>query len=192
MKVSPTEIDAVLLQNADVADAATFAVAHATLGEDVVAAVVPRDTAAVTAQQLRDFLLERLAAFKVPSRIVLVPQIPKTVQGKMRRRELASALERYLRPGFVAASDAHEKLVADLFAEVLGTGPVGAHDNFFELGGDSLRAFQLLARVNARLGIEIDAGTLFRRPTVAEFARELASLRSTDAASAPILRSLSR
>jgi acyl carrier protein len=190
MKVSPTEIDSVLLQHGGVADAATFAVAHPTLGEDVVAAVVRRQSSTMTAQQLRDYLIERLAAFKVPSRIVLVPQIPRTAQGKVPRRELASAFERYLRSDFVAVLDPHEKLIAELFAEVLGADPVGTHDNFFDLGGDSLRAFQLIARVNAKLGTEIDAGVLFRRPTVAEFARELTSLRNTDAAIPAVLRSL--
>jgi acyl-CoA synthetase (AMP-forming)/AMP-acid ligase II len=180
MKVSPSEVDAVLLRNPEVVDAATFAVAHSTLGEDVVTAVVPRERSAVTARELRDYLVERLAAFKVPSRIVLVPQLPKTVHGKTRRRDLAGALAGYLRPAFVAASDAHERMVAGLFAEVLGIDPVGAHDNFFDLGGDSLRGAQLVARVNATLGVEIDPALLFRRPTVAEFARELSRSSSAD------------
>ena len=173
VKVSPSEVDAALMRHPEVVDAATFAVAHATLGEDVAAAVVVREGAAVTAQQLRDFAFGELATFKVPSRIVLVPVLPKSAQGKMRRRELAEALARYLRPEPVATSGAHEELTARYFADVLGVAPIGAHDNFFDLGGDSLRGAQLVTRVNAALGLDLDPGTLFWRPTVAEFALEL-------------------
>ncbi|TMH59343.1 MAG: AMP-dependent synthetase [Betaproteobacteria bacterium] len=173
VKVSPSEVDAALMRHPEVVDAATFAVAHATLGEDVAAAVVVREGAAVTAQQLRDFAFGELATFKVPSRIVLVPVLPKSAQGKMRRRELAEALARYLRPEPVATSGAHEELTARYFADVLGVAPIGAQDNFFDLGGDSLRGAQLVTRVNAALGLDLDPGTLFWRPTVAEFALEL-------------------
>jgi aryl carrier-like protein len=172
-KVSPSEVDAALMRHPDVVDAATFAVAHATLGEDVAAAVVVRDGAAVTAQQLRDFAFGELATFKVPSRIALVPALPKTPQGKIRRRDLAQALARHLRPDHVAASGAHEELAARLFSDVLGVARIGAHDNFFDLGGDSLRGSQLVTRVNAALGLDLDPAMLFRRPTVAEFALEL-------------------
>jgi len=60
LKVSPHEVDAALMRHPDVAEAATFAVPHPTLGEDVAAAVVVRNPS-VTAQQLRDYALEQLA-----------------------------------------------------------------------------------------------------------------------------------
>ena len=189
MKVSPSEVDAVLMRHPEVVDAATFAVAHATLGEDVAAAVVVREGASVTAQQLRDFALGELATFKVPSRIALVPALPKSAQGKMRRRELAEALAWHLRPDYVAASGEHEELAARFFADVLGVERIGAHDNFFDLGGDSLRGSQLVTRVNAALGRDLDPGTLFRRPTVAEFALELErTVRGSGPVAPPIVR----
>jgi acyl-CoA synthetase (AMP-forming)/AMP-acid ligase II/acyl carrier protein len=176
LKVSPSEVDAALLAHADVADAATFAVPHSTLGEDVVAAVVLRPSSSATAQQLRDHAFQRLAPFKVPSRVVLVPELPKTVQGKVVRRELPHKLARYLRAEYVPAAQEHEELVARCFAEVLGVDRIGAQDNFFDLGGDSLRGAQVVARVNVALDVDLDPTSLFRRPTVAEFAAELTSI----------------
>ncbi|HEV8096695.1 MAG TPA: non-ribosomal peptide synthetase, partial [Burkholderiales bacterium] len=172
-KVLPNEVDAALMRHPDVAEAACFATPHPTLGEDVVAAVVARNSSRVTERQLRDYAFEQLAAFKVPSRIVLVPELPKSALGKVKRAELAASLRDHLRREFSRPAGAHEELIAGFFADVLGVERIGAHDNFFELGGDSLRGAQLVTRVNAALALDLDPGSLFRRPTVAEFALEL-------------------
>ena len=80
-----------------------------------------------------------------------------------------------------------EEEIAGLFTEVLGVGPVGAFDNFFELGGDSLRGAQLVSRCNAVMCSNLEVASLFRRPTVAEFAAELAGTpNGLDAALPPI------
>jgi acyl-CoA synthetase (AMP-forming)/AMP-acid ligase II len=173
-KVLPPEVDAALMAHSGVADAACFGVQHPTLGEDVVAAVVLRPDAAVSAQQLRDAALERLPAYKVPSRIVLVNIIPRDAQGKLRRGELADVLAQAMRIDFTPPHGPLEELVAASFREVLGIERIGAHDNFFALGGDSLRGTQVVVRMNAALGLDLDAIELFRRPTVAEFAMRLA------------------
>ena len=174
-KVSPATVDAALLRHPAVRDAATFAMAHPTLGEDVVTAVVLRAGVHVTPQALRDFAFAHLSAFMVPSQVMPVEELPRTVLGKVNRGELATLLAPRLRAKFSPPRDRNEELVAGFFAEVLGRDDVGAFDHFFELGGDSLRGAQLVMRVNAALGIDLDVTCLFRRPTVAEFAVELAS-----------------
>ena len=172
-KILPNEVDAALMRHPDVAEAACFATPHPTLGQDLVAAVVARDSSGVTERQLRDYAFEQLSAFKVPSRIVLVRELPKSALGKIKRAELAASLRDHLRREFSPPSGAHEELIAGFFADVLGVEQIGAHDNFFDLGGDSLRGAQLVTRVNASLGLDLAPGSLFRRPTVAEFALEL-------------------
>jgi hypothetical protein len=179
LKVSPYEVDAALMRHPDIADAATFAVPHPTLGEDVNAAVVVRN-ASVTEQELRDFALEQLAPYKVPSRIVTVAELPRSPLGKVRRREFASLLGESLDRKFTPPRDGSEELIARLFAEVLGVPRVGAFDNFFQLGGDSLRGAQVVARINAILGSDFATALLFRRPTVAELAAELAGVATVD------------
>jgi acyl-CoA synthetase (AMP-forming)/AMP-acid ligase II len=88
-KIIPQEVDDALAEHPAVAEAAVFAVAHQTLGEDVAAAVVLRAGAAASELELRRFAATRLAAFKVPRRIVFVEALPRTVTGKPQRAVLA-------------------------------------------------------------------------------------------------------
>lgn len=185
MKVSPAEVDAALLRHAEVAEAATFALSHPTLGEDVVAAVVLRESARVTTRELRDFAFDHLASFKVPTRIIAVSRLAHTALGKIRRTDLPELLRQDLNPGVSAPCGMHEELVALFFTEILGVETVGADDNFFDLGGDSLRGAQLVARANAALGLDLDPTSLFRRPTVAEFALHLEQAPNRGAAVVP-------
>jgi len=91
-KISPREVDEILLDHPDIQQAVTFAVAHPKLGEDVAAAVVLRDGASTTDRQIREFAATRLADFKVPRTIVVVPEIPKGPTGKLQRIGLAEKL----------------------------------------------------------------------------------------------------
>jgi acyl-CoA synthetase (AMP-forming)/AMP-acid ligase II len=88
-KILPQGVEDVLAAHPAVADAAVFAVAHPTLGEDIVAAVVLREGAVATALELRRFAAVKLAAFKVPRRIEFVDRIPRTSTGKAQRSLLA-------------------------------------------------------------------------------------------------------
>ncbi|MSO65174.1 MAG: AMP-dependent synthetase [Alphaproteobacteria bacterium] len=91
-KISPREVDEVLLDHPAVAQAITFAMPHASLGEEVAAAVVLRDGATLSEQELRSFAGRRLAPFKVPRRVVILDEIPKGATGKLQRIGLASKL----------------------------------------------------------------------------------------------------
>jgi acyl carrier protein len=178
-------VDAALLGHPAVRDAATFAVPHPTLGEDVVTAVVLQAGVHVTPQALRDFAFDRLSAYMVPSQVMPVEELPRTVLGKVKRSELGTILASRLPAKFSPPRDRKEELVAGFFAEVLGRDDVGAFDHFFELGGDSLSGAQVVARVNSTLKINVDMATLFKRPTVAEFAAELPSNGSASLLSGP-------
>ena len=91
-KIAPREVDEVLLDHAAVAQAVTFAVPHAKLGEDVAAAVVLKEGAVATEDALRTYTAGRLAAFKVPRRIIILAEIPKGATGKVQRIGLAQKL----------------------------------------------------------------------------------------------------
>ena len=92
-KVSPLEVDEVLLRHEAVAQAVTFAMPHDKLGEEVAAAVVPADGALVTESELRDHVSRSLAAFKVPHRIVFCDELPKGPTGKLQRIGLAQRFD---------------------------------------------------------------------------------------------------
>ena len=75
-----------------VAQVVTFAMPHAKLGEEVAAAVVLREGHTIEEPALRDFCAQRLAPFKVPRKIVFLPEIPKGATGKLQRIGLAEKL----------------------------------------------------------------------------------------------------
>jgi acyl-CoA synthetase (AMP-forming)/AMP-acid ligase II len=91
-KVSPLEVDEVLIDHPAVAQVVTFAMPHEKLGEEVAAAVVLRAGASLTEPELRDFARARLADFKVPRRVVVLDKIPKGATGKFQRIGLADKL----------------------------------------------------------------------------------------------------
>jgi acyl-CoA synthetase (AMP-forming)/AMP-acid ligase II len=91
-KISPREIDEVLMDHPAVRQCVTFAMPHARLGEDVAAAIVLREGAAADENAIRTFAGERLAKFKVPSKILFLDEIPKGATGKLQRIGLAEKL----------------------------------------------------------------------------------------------------
>lgn len=91
-KISPLEVDAVLLSHPDVAQAVCFAVPHDKLGEDIAAAVVLSEGASIAGQDVREFVGSRLAKFKVPTSVVILEEIPKGATGKVQRIGLAAKL----------------------------------------------------------------------------------------------------
>jgi oxalate---CoA ligase len=91
-KISPIEVDVVLMDHPAVAQCLTFAMPHAMLGEEVAAAIVLVEGASAQDHELRAFVAERLAAFKVPRKFVFLQEIPKGATGKLQRIGLAEKL----------------------------------------------------------------------------------------------------
>jgi acyl-CoA synthetase (AMP-forming)/AMP-acid ligase II len=91
-KIAPVEIDEAMLGHPAVAEAVAFAIPHDKLGEEVGAAVVLSDGQTLDERELKNYLSERLAAFKVPRTILFVSEIPKGATGKIQRIGLASKL----------------------------------------------------------------------------------------------------
>ncbi|HET6156755.1 MAG TPA: acyl--CoA ligase [Dongiaceae bacterium] len=91
-KIAPREVDDVLMDHPAVAQVVTFALPHDKLGEEVAAAVVLQEGQSATEQELRSFAAEHLADFKVPRKIVFLPEIPKGATGKLQRIGLAQRL----------------------------------------------------------------------------------------------------
>jgi acyl-CoA synthetase (AMP-forming)/AMP-acid ligase II len=91
-KISPREVDDLLMTHPAVAQAVTFALPHDKLGEEVAAAIVLREGRTATERELRDFVSARLADFKVPRKVVFLAEIPKGATGKLQRIGLAAKL----------------------------------------------------------------------------------------------------
>jgi acyl-CoA synthetase (AMP-forming)/AMP-acid ligase II len=91
-KISPLEIDNLLMEHPAVQQVVTFAMPSRMFGEEVAAAVVLREGAEADSETLRDFVAARLAPFKVPRQIVFLTEIPKGSTGKLQRIGLAGKL----------------------------------------------------------------------------------------------------
>lgn len=177
-KISPREVDEVLMNHPAVAQAVTFAIPHPQLGEEVAAAVVLRENVSVTERGLRKYAATRLADFKVPRRVVAVDEIPRGPTGKLQRIGLAEKLDltAYDREvsedeaEFTAPRTALEEILTKMWIGILGVEKIGIHDNFFQLGGDSILAAQVISQVREQMNVELVLLGLFNAPTVAETA----------------------
>jgi acyl-CoA synthetase (AMP-forming)/AMP-acid ligase II/acyl carrier protein len=165
-KVAPKEIDEAILEHLSVTQAVAFAVPHRGLGEDIAVAIVFKEHAVVSEKEIREFLFDRLADYKVPSQIVILDKIPKGPTGKLQRIGLSDKLAFHLKPEYVAPESPAEKKLADIWAEILGVAQVGIRDNFFSLGGDSLSATRTISRVRSVFQIELSLKMFFMDPTV--------------------------
>ena len=154
-----------------------FAVPHARLGEDVAAAVVLRQGVEVSAHELRKFARERLAAYKVPGLIRIVPEIPKSPAGKINRARLATALSIVMSASsgspddkkVPAGSRLHFQL-AKIWADLLKLDRVGIDEDIFALGADSLVVTQMLSRLREGFGADLSFTDIFDCPTSADLA----------------------
>lgn len=172
-KISPREIDEVLLRHPAVRQAVAFAVPHPTLGEDVGAAIVLKDGQSLSISAVRQFAAASLADFKVPRQVVFVAEIPKGPTGKVQRIGLAEKLQNELKASQPAGSggiSATTALEADLLAIwklVLENDTLGISDDFLSLGGESIQAARILTRVNDKFSLDLQMSDIFSASTVA-------------------------
>jgi len=91
-KIAPREVDDIIQAHPAVAQVVTFALPHPKLGEEVAAVIVLKEGQAAEANELREFAARKLAAFKVPSKVIFRDEIPKGATGKLQRIGLADKL----------------------------------------------------------------------------------------------------
>lgn len=91
-KISPLEVDAVMLAHPDIAQVVCFAVPHPKLGEEIAAAVVLKEGSTLDERAIREFTAQSVADFKVPRSVVILDEIPKGATGKIQRIGMAEKL----------------------------------------------------------------------------------------------------
>ncbi|WP_063756241.1 non-ribosomal peptide synthetase [Streptomyces sp. NRRL S-920] len=185
-RVEPAEIEAGLTAHPAVAEAVV------SLYDDggrkrLAAHLVPScGTELPSAAELRAHLAAGLPDYMLPAAFVTVPELPLTANGKVDRRHLPA-------PDWSAGGDrAHraprtetERVLAGIWAELLGVARVGVDDNFFMLGGDSILSIQVVSRARAA-GLALSPRDLFRHPTVAELAAATGGAAPAVAGTAPV------
>lgn len=186
-KISPREVDEVLLQHPSVRQAVAFAVPHPHLGEDIAAAVVLRKDRAVTMRELRQFAASRLADFKVPRLIIFVPEIPKGPTGKIQRIGLSEKLRSELEDTMHRETSDESRPrspvevgIHSIWQQVFTDRPVGIHDDFLALGGDSIMAARILMMIAEQYKVNLTLSDIFNVPTIALMAKLVQERRDTN------------
>ncbi|MGW0327058.1 amino acid adenylation domain-containing protein [Nocardia sp. NPDC003183] len=168
------EIDAVLDARADVAYAVTVPRRDGGRAAVLASYVVPAPGTQVSGEQLRAALAEVLPRYMVPSTVMVLDEVPLTVNGKLDRERLPEPVS--VTREFRAPSPGLEELVARTFEQVLDVDRVGVDDDFFALGGDSLSASMVVARLGAALDTRVPVRSVFEAPTVGGLAGLAAAL----------------
>lgn len=130
---------------------------------------------------VRDGLKEYLPDYMLPAQLVVLDVLPTTANGKVNRQALLPPTGQRMMAnrGWIAPQSPTEKVVADLWSEVLGVGPISADANFFDLGGHSLSAVQITSQMRKICGYELPLRVIFDVPVLTDFARVIDSMTST-------------
>jgi hypothetical protein len=172
-RVEPGEIETLLRKHPDVGEAVV--IARETLSEGqsgsglkrLVAYVVPTGDATPIPSELRAMVAGSLPDYMVPSAFVVLDSLPLSPNGKLDRRALPEPGDVTPRRGSVAPRTSNERIVTQIWAELLGMEQIGVEDDFFELGGDSILSFRALSRIRAAFGVGLSARAVFDARTVA-------------------------
>jgi amino acid adenylation domain-containing protein len=162
------EIEAQLRQHAQVREAVV--VAREEAGEKrLVAYVVADATLGIT--DLKEHLKKRLPDYMVPAAIVVLEKLPLTPNDKVDRKALpAPDLAAIAGKDFTPPETDIERLLGEMWCDVLNLKRVGIHDNFFELGGHSLMVIKLISRLRDAIQVELPMASVFEAPTIAQLA----------------------
>lgn len=185
-RIEPGEIEAALNAEPSVRESLVVACADATGQPQLVAYYLPRPGAALPdAAAFAEFLHRRLPAYMVPAAYVALDAWPLTAHGKVDRRALPAPSATPAPARRVAPRPGLETTVARVWCEVLGRAELGAYDDFFHLGGHSLRAAQVVSRLNAALSANLSVRHLFDHSTVAGLAAVIEQLTTVAAPATP-------
>lgn len=171
-RVELEEIEVVLGRHPLVRQAVVLAREGESGHQRLVAYAVPREAQTLRVSELQSYLEDELPEYMVPSVFVLLDTLPLTPNGKVDRQALPAPdhAQHSLENSYVAPRTPTEKLLADIWAQVLGCEKVGLHDNFFaDLGGDSIISIQIIARAN-QAGLRLAPKQMFEYQTVAALA----------------------
>lgn len=168
MRVELAEVESVLSEDSGVADCATVATTDAA-SHKIIAFIVPQSPGAVRPAELLASVATLLPGYMLPADVVLVDNIPTTVNGKIDRRglielwrERGGSLPREI----VQPDGEHELRLKRVFESVLEYGEVGVTESFFDLGGHSLLVFKLMGACEAEFGYRPRVADIFAAPTV--------------------------
>ncbi|MBB5852530.1 non-ribosomal peptide synthetase [Amycolatopsis umgeniensis] len=177
-RIEPREIEAALLSDEDIAQAAVVA-REDTSGQKRLVAYL-KVSGVLDDAALRARLRGVLPEYMVPAAFVSLPELPLTINGKLDSKALPEPDDGPRAAVAAPPRNPTEETLAAIWAQVLDREAVGRDESFFDVGGHSLKAAQLAVRIGETLQIDLPLRTLFERPTIAKLAEEITGGRRTN------------
>ncbi len=169
-RIEPGEIEVQLLQHPGIKEAAVIAMTKESGETYLRAHVVPAPGQPPSLAQLREFLSSRLPGYMVPAYFVQMDRMPLNANGKPDRGVLQAQQEHLTgAAAFEAPRTGTQRILAQVWQEILGGESIGINDDFFELGGDSITAIQVSGNL-LKHGLKLEIKDLFLTPTIKELA----------------------
>ena len=179
-KIPALEIEQAALQISGVIEAASVAIYHPTLGEDVGLAIVASSEDNFTAEMVQENMSAHLAAFKIPRTILFKSALPKLGSGKLDKKALASEFNNKSKS--VANTETVSpigSMIADIWVKSLKAPYPKTDDDFFDAGGDSLSAQTFMIELEEAFGQALPSNLLYEAPSFGELEEKLTSLEKT-------------
>jgi amino acid adenylation domain-containing protein len=173
-RIELAEIEAALCSQESVRQAVVLLRGSCDGDRYLVAYVTAEPGAKPSVGVLRETLASQVPHYMIPSRFVVLEEMPLTDNGKVDRRALPDCVHYDLSEGgYVLPRTAVEQELSDIWQELLDVERVGASDNFFEMGGHSLLAVRLLSRIRDRFTVELSLRAVFESPTIGTLAARI-------------------
>ncbi|MGA9871438.1 MAG: amino acid adenylation domain-containing protein [Rhodococcus sp. (in: high G+C Gram-positive bacteria)] len=163
LRIELGEIENALLTHPAVSQAAVMV-----RGDRLVAYVIAPAGVGIDVSSVKEHVAQSLPEYMVPPALLVLDAFPTGPTGKLNRRALPAPMFEAVE--FHAPATGTERIVAGVFADLLGLARVGRDDDFFALGGNSLIATQVTARIGALVDAQVPVRTLFDATTVAGLA----------------------
>jgi natural product biosynthesis luciferase-like monooxygenase protein len=172
------EIEDVISRHPAIREAAAMVESQDEANPHLLCYLVARGAHRPAGEELRVFMAAKVPEYMLPAGFVWLEEMPRTPNGKLDRKLLATASgtrasnSQLLRE----PQDAVEKVLAEIWSELLGVKLIGVNQSFFDLGGHSLLAMKLAGLVHEIFQVTIDIGTFFKYPTIEALAQNTRSL----------------
>lgn len=168
------EIETVLNGHASVGQSTVIAREDSPGDKRLVAYFEPKAGVIPAVSDLRGHLEKELPPYMVPAIFVPMEKLPLTPNGKIDRKSLPACVESSgVATNYVPPNDPIERLLAQMWTNLLKVSRVGVHDNFFELGGHSLLAVRVITEIEKLCHIRLPLAVLFEAPTISDLANVL-------------------
>ncbi len=173
------EISTQMMQNPAVSEAIVIARTEASGERRLIAYFVSARSEPIDSDDLRSFLKEKIPTYMIPTVFIPLDSLPLTPNGKLDRAALPVPPDVRATDNYQAPRNEDERVLVNIWQDVLEVEQVGVHDNFFELGGASIQSLQMVAKANMA-GFRLSPEHIFEFQTIAELSENITNTTEKD------------